>query len=558
MEKVAVLTLLSLLQLSSVIQCEVFTSQSDLESLIYLRREVKSAIDEYIQKEESRLEYLKERLKSSRGLSSGDESDATNPINAFLLVKGLSLDLAEIVAVTGDRDSFKEFARRMEELNEATTFPDNEDISGAALGLIRLQDTYQLDTKSIANGALGDSCCAPELSDFRLLPVDDCFELGRQSYLSKDYDYAIQWFTEALFRYPSTEVEDSIANVSMLLPHGEEVLISTDLEFESSSKVSKSKILDYLSWAKDIKKTLEIGKDFLAKLTGLEMDAFVDQVARAVSGGDQEETKQKRVALKSNNLFFKDRDTLEARYKSLCRGETKSNSSINPMLKCYFSSRGNNPYYLIGPIKEEILNLSPLIKIFRNIIHDEEIEKIKELAKPRLETAMVVNVFTGSNEKSQTRVSKTAWLVDEDDPIVSKINQRVGFVTGLSMETAELLQIANYGIGGMYLPHYDYAQPGQTASFVTNTDGNRIATLLFYMSDVEKGGATVFPKLNLSVWPEKGSAAFWYNLKKNGDGDSGTQHAACPVLLGTKFVSNKWIHERGQEFRRRCSLKPNE
>ncbi len=25
---------------------------------------------------------------------------------------------------------------------------------------------------------------------------------------------------------------------------------------------------------------------------------------------------------------------------------------------------------------------------------------------------------------------------------------------------------------------------------------------------------------------------------------------ACPVLIGNKWVANKWIHQRGQEFRR--------
>lgn len=84
--------------------------------------------------------------------------------------------------------------------------------------------------------------------------------------------------------------------------------------------------------------------------------------------------------------------------------------------------------------------------------------------------------------------------------------------------------------------------------------GNRIATWLFYMSDVEAGGATVFPVLNVSLWPKKGSAAFWYNLIPNGDGNENTRHAACPVLTGSKWVSNKWIHEYGQEFRRPCAL----
>lgn len=88
--------------------------------------------------------------------------------------------------------------------------------------------------------------------------------------------------------------------------------------------------------------------------------------------------------------------------------------------------------------------------------------------------------------------------------------------------------------------------------------GNRIATWLNYMSDVEAGGATVFTQLGVTVWPKKNSAAFWYNLHKSGDGDLLTRHAACPVLLGSKWVSNKWIHERGQEFRKKCGVSPFE
>lgn len=124
------------------------------------------------------------------------------------------------------------------------------------------------------------------------------------------------------------------------------------------------------------------------------------------------------------------------------------------------------------------------------------------------------------------------------------------------MLTAEDLQVANYGIGGHYEPHFDFARKTEKDAFSSFGAGNRIATWLTYFSDVEQGGATVFPATGGYVRPKKGSAAFWYNLFASGEGDYTTRHAACPVLIGNKWVGNKWIHERGQEFRRRCSLDP--
>lgn len=55
------------------------------------------------------------------------------------------------------------------------------------------------------------------------------------------------------------------------------------------------------------------------------------------------------------------------------------------------------------------------------------------------------------------------------------------------------------------------------------------------MSDVEAGGATVFPHLDVALRPKKGTAAFWYNLLPSGEGDARTRHAACPVLTGFKW-----------------------
>ena len=55
------------------------------------------------------------------------------------------------------------------------------------------------------------------------------------------------------------------------------------------------------------------------------------------------------------------------------------------------------------------------------------------------------------------------------------------------------------------------------------------------MSDVELGGGTAFINVGALVQPRKGDGVFWFNLLKNGNGNDNTRHAACPVLVGTKW-----------------------
>lgn len=56
-------------------------------------------------------------------------------------------------------------------------------------------------------------------------------------------------------------------------------------------------------------------------------------------------------------------------------------------------------------------------------------------------------------------------------------------------DNGEPIQILRYENGQKYEPHFDFFQdPGNIA-----IGGHRIATILMYLSDVEKGGETVFP-----------------------------------------------------------------
>jgi prolyl 4-hydroxylase len=58
-----------------------------------------------------------------------------------------------------------------------------------------------------------------------------------------------------------------------------------------------------------------------------------------------------------------------------------------------------------------------------------------------------------------------------------------------SAENGESIQILHYQNGEKYEPHFDYFHDKKNQVL----GGHRIATVLMYLSHVEKGGETIFP-----------------------------------------------------------------
>ena len=77
---------------------------------------------------------------------------------------------------------------------------------------------------------------------------------------------------------------------------------------------------------------------------------------------------------------------------------------------------------------------------------------------------------------------------------------------------------------------------------------------MLYLSDVEAGGFTIFPKLGLFVKPKAGNLLFWMARKSDGMIDQRMHHLGCPVLYGDKWIGTKWIRWAAQMDRFKCLL----
>ncbi|KAM9846532.1 prolyl 4-hydroxylase subunit alpha-2 isoform 3-T3 [Aulostomus maculatus] len=511
-------------------QADVFTSIGQMTDLVYTEKELVQSLRAYIKAEESKLAAVKSwanKLDDLTRISTSDpEGYLAHPVNAYKLMKRLNTEWSELETLVLQNPS-DEFISNMSMHRQF--FPDEEDETGAAKALMRLQDTYQLDSEAFSKGKL------PGMHSNAMLTVDDCFDMGKTAYNDADYYHAVLWMQQSLKQ----------------LDAGEEAV------------VSKADILDYLSYSVyqmgDLPRAIELTRRLVAidpshQRAGGNLRYFERLLVKQRSEQKEEE---KPVSEEPIQLGTYDRpkDHLPERetYEALCRGEgIKMTEARRSRLFCRYSDGKRNPHLLLKPAMEEDEWDSPHIVRYLDFLSHEEIEKIKELAKPRLARATVRDPKTGVLTTANYRVSKSAWLEEDDGPVIARVNKRIQDITGLTVDTAELLQVANYGVGGQYEPHYDFSRRPFDSNL--KLDGNRLATFLNYMSDVEAGGATVFPDFGASIWPRKGTAVFWYNLFKSGEGDYRTRHAACPVLVGSKWVSNKWIHERGQEFLRPCGL----
>ena len=126
----------------------MFTSSTDLLGLVDTESELVMKLNQYVTEETQRIEKVKKLIRQYEELrdsaQSGEEKFVGNPLNSFLLIKKLTSDwksLQSLMENTAGQPLLANLTAERE--SQSLRWPSDEDLNGAAVGLMRLQDTYR-------------------------------------------------------------------------------------------------------------------------------------------------------------------------------------------------------------------------------------------------------------------------------------------------------------------------------------------------------------------------------------------------------------------------------
>ncbi|WP_239422073.1 2OG-Fe(II) oxygenase [Bacillus sp. CGMCC 1.16541] len=177
----------------------------------------------------------------------------------------------------------------------------------------------------------------------------------------------------------------------------------------------------------------------------------------------------------------------------------------------------------------------PLIVVLDEVLTHEECDTLVTLSKDRLKRSRI----GATRDINDIRTSSSMFFDEDENEFIRDIEQRIAALMCVPIEHGEGIQILHYEPAQQFKAHHDYFVQGSRAAA-----NNRISTLIMYLNDVEEGGETLFPNLNLSISPRKGMAVYFEYFYNNPLLNEQTLHAGTPVSQGEKWVATQWMRRK--------------
>jgi prolyl 4-hydroxylase len=211
----------------------------------------------------------------------------------------------------------------------------------------------------------------------------------------------------------------------------------------------------------------------------------------------------------------------------------------------------------VDPSRVQHLSWSPRAYLYRGFLRRAECEYIVQNSTPRLKKSTVVDNETGKSVDSTIRTSEGTFFSRQQDEVIADIERRIAEWSHVPVDNGEGIQVLRYRVGQEYRPHMDAFSDAFNQA--EDKGGQRVATVLMYLTDVEEGGETVFPyttekphagdaewsecaRKGVAVKPRAGDALLFFSMDNARTLDQKSTHAGCPVIRGEKWSATKWMH----------------
>lgn len=186
-----------------------------------------------------------------------------------------------------------------------------------------------------------------------------------------------------------------------------------------------------------------------------------------------------------------------------------------------------------------VINKKPLIFYVDNVLTKDECELIIKKSNEHMKRAIV---GSGPEAKvSSIRTGSSHFLYYLEDDEVFQIYKKIALLLKKPGRNFDpFFQVIHYEAGEEYKTHMDPSPSRNKNEGIRH----RRFTCLCYLNNVDGGGETEFPNLNVRVSPKMGRMVYFDNYHKNGDINYKSSHRSIPVKSGEKWAFNLWYHEK--------------
>ncbi|XP_059143097.1 uncharacterized protein LOC131930574 isoform X2 [Physella acuta] len=388
-----------------------------------------SAHEEEIPFVEQRLKEFKiiheELLKNTSNTAFHNSFKKNHPTTVFAAIRNFLAAFEEKLA---NQTKYGKRLREFLEANDVKPLPTRLDLERTSTAITVIQATYNISMSDLLAGSIKGNQGEP-------LTPSDCYDIGKTVLKSGLLDTAQEWLGVAISGFDLATVEKAQLTFNL-----SDALISLAKIYYRRKENDKA--LPLFEKAAELDPENPVAhQEFVRHRFGRNVELVADL------NRDKVEPWRKKyfdMCQNSTNITWLQEQRL-----------TKSQKSN---LKCRLRRSSSCPFLFY---KEEILSNSPFISLILNFVADLEIKELKNLTLDQLTSEPLPG-----NEVGVMWHFKGSTFKDVTGDVIAQISQRVGDVASMKVfqsttntySLGEPLNVIDYGIGGLNLPHAELNQ----------------------------------------------------------------------------------------------------